>query len=301
MKIKYILGLACTAVLTICSGCGSDALPSETVAEIAPVEIPTLPQEIQPTPEPVIRETTSRPQLAGSVNDTPIYFDAYLRQVARQEMVLNLPKMETGPQAMQTLIEQTIVEQQCAKLGLTITDSELDTEIAKNIGANFNLNDWLTANRLTETELRQNFKIQLLTSRLFEHITGDVPATANQAYIQYIAVPKESTARSMITQLKNGADFVKVSQHEGQLASLWIVENLSGLPIEVEQAAFALQPGQMHGPIKTGQGYFIIHLIEKITNHSIDETILSQVEQQFFFNWLKQQQSSSEIIVNIKF
>lgn len=250
--------------------------------------------------------TTSVPEFAGIVNDTPIDFEAYWQQLARQHLnpvEQQQPETQTerGRRAMQTLIEQALIEQQCAQLGLTITDNELDAAIRQNMGDGVDLQAWLASNGLTETELQQRFRRQMLTSRLFEHLSTSIPVTADQAYIQYILVADSSTARAIVTRLKDGVDFFEAGQAAEQVASMWLVKDHSTLPSGLEQIVFALQPGQMHGPIKTEQGYFIIHLVEKDADRPVDDTTLQQIKQQFFLEWLQQQQAEAKIVINVKF
>jgi len=83
----------------------------------------------------------------------------------------------------------------------------------------------------------------------------------------HILVEKQSQALLVLERLKKGEDFAKVAAEVSQDGSRrrggdlgWFGRGVMVKPFE--QAAFALQKGQISEPIKTQFGYHIIKRIE---------------------------------------
>lgn len=64
---------------------------------------------------------------------------------------------------------------------------------------------------------------------------------------------------------------------------------------EFEEAAFALQPGQVSEPVKTVFGYHLIKLEERDPARPVEEYVLLQRKYEAFNNWLTQLKNSAKI------
>lgn len=86
--------------------------------------------------------------------------------------------------------------------------------------------------------------------------------------ISHILVENEAEAKDILSKLKGGADFAALAKEKSKDASkdrggeLGLIAKGQTVP-EFEQAAFALQPGQISDVIKTQFGYHIIKVTEK--------------------------------------
>ncbi|OGX33746.1 MAG: hypothetical protein A3I43_03120 [Omnitrophica WOR_2 bacterium RIFCSPLOWO2_02_FULL_50_19] len=86
--------------------------------------------------------------------------------------------------------------------------------------------------------------------------------------ISHILVDNEAEAKDILTKLKGGADFAALAKEKSKDASkekggeLGFIAKGQTAP-EFEQAAFALQPGQISDVVKTQFGYHIIKATEK--------------------------------------
>src|ERR1051325_4729136 len=134
-------------------------------------------------------------------------------------------------QAVTLLVQEAEKENEAAKLGITITDKDIDArlkQIKKQYFGNSQkrYEQQLKKDELTESEVRDQIKANLVAQRLFDKLTKDVTVTkaAIAAYyvqhqtdyqkpasraVQYILVgkAKASLADSLFSQLSRGGDW----------------------------------------------------------------------------------------------
>jgi foldase protein PrsA len=275
----------------------------------------TVAESIEPEAAPPTAVENERP-LAARVNDARIYLETYEKQVAQMTQALQAQDVDlTGEsgqdtltqvrrQVLEALIDQQIIEQQAAQLGITISDETVEAEAQENIGQDTaQFAEWLAANNLSYEEFKSTLRSQLIAGKLFEYITRDIPETAEQIRLRHIQVADEATARTLIEQLKTGADFATLAQAQsldensrangGDLG--WFPRGLGPIPAEVEAAAFSLQPGQISGPIQAALGFHIIKLEEREANRPLNQEMQQALRQKFFTDWLMKQRASASI------
>jgi peptidyl-prolyl cis-trans isomerase C len=175
--------------------------------------------------------------------------------------------------ALQGLIEQKMVEQAARAAGLTVSDSEVESALAQvvtRLGGPQSYQAWLTANLYTDEEFRDALRRDQLRAQMAEQVTNAVGATAEQVHAQALLVADEATAQDLLAQLKRGADFATLAvTYSLDLSSRvaggdlgWFPRGLLTVP-EVEEAAFALQPGETSEVIRSAMGYHIVQVLER--------------------------------------
>ena len=124
---------------------------------------------------------------------------------------------------------------------------------------------------LEETYIRTFFENQILREKLEAIIAAEVPNVDTQLRARHILVVDEVTAKDLIEQLKNGADFAELAREfstdtgsgaqGGDLG--WFGKN--AMVPEFEEAAYALEnPGDFTlEPVQSQFGYHIIQLMGK--------------------------------------
>jgi parvulin-like peptidyl-prolyl isomerase len=325
-------------ILIVVGGC-SDSTAQPTVTPTPPLEIeqasrgtPSIRvEQVTATPIPVptdkeveAESTVTRRAfenglpLAARVNDQPLFLETYEQQLARFERALRTQGVDITDregqarlnhirqQVLEGLLEQLIIEQQADKLGITVTEEEVDTRIQEAIiqlEGQEHFEVWLADNNLTNQDFIVSLRSQLIAKRLFEHITRDLPDTAEQIQLRVIRVEDRDMAQSFIEQLRNGESFATLAKaysldevgraNAGNLG--WFPKNVGVVPPQVEEIAFSLQPGEVSGPIQTPLGFYTIKLENKEAKRSLTNRMLFILKKQTFDDWLMELRSSTKI------
>ncbi|MBI4035145.1 MAG: SurA N-terminal domain-containing protein [Candidatus Chisholmbacteria bacterium] len=107
------------------------------------------------------------------VNNQPIFFWQYAAKLHQQ----------AGSQVLQQLINETLIEQEISKQGITITQSEIDQELA-NLEAQMTnsggLDALLTFQGITKPELIRQIKLNLGLEKLIKGTITITDAEVNQ-------------------------------------------------------------------------------------------------------------------------
>ncbi len=285
--------------------------------------------QVTSTPTPIDEDVEQQPTtanrafedglpLAARVNDQPVFLDAYQKQIAQFEQALKAQQLDIDSaegqaalrkiqqQVLESLVDQLIIEQQAGNLGVTITDDKVKTraeEVIARLEEQGQFEAWLVNNDLTYQEFIVNLRSQLIAAKTFEHITQNVPETAEQIRLRVIRLDDRVTAQTIITQLKIGASFTTLAQTQsldevgqtngGDLG--WFPQKAGIIPSEVETIAFALQPGEVSGPIQDTSGFYIIKLEKKETERPLTSDMLYILKKQVFADWLLEQRLSTTI------
>lgn len=164
------------------------------------------------------------------------------------------------------------------------------------------LSDLLTKNNLTEADLRDNLQQSLLQEKLQKAIGEEkAPAVQEQIHARHIVVASEDQARDVLTQLQGGADFASLAQQLSTDAATkdkggdlgWV--GRGGLDKAVEDAAFALQPGQLSDVVKSASGYDIVQVLERDPARAVPDDQLQTQRQKAYSDWIASRRSSSDV------
>ena len=290
---NMLLIAALAAVLAGCGGGGGGgAVPNDAVAKV------------------------------GDTTITQAQFDALLAQAKRSYVSQKRPFPKAGTpdyqalknQAVQYLVQRAEFAQQADKLGVKITDKDVDKrlgEIKKQYfgGSDSRYKKQLKQQGLTEEQVRDDIRANLVSEKLFAKITGKVKVgnTDIQKYydahqdqygvpeqrdVAHILVKTKVLADQIYRRVKAGENFSalakKYSQDPGskkQGGKLTISKGQTVGPFD--QTAFLLKTNQFSHPIKTQFGYHIIKALgpvkaAKVTplDAKLKASIRQQLEQQ---------------------
>ncbi|HLE30405.1 MAG TPA: peptidylprolyl isomerase [Anaerolineales bacterium] len=258
--------LVCASGIVACgSRPPAPTLPTVTPVTSAATATP-LPPSPTPTPEP----------LAALVNGEPITLAAYDQEIERcrtGKQNAGLDSADCPAVVLQSQIENLAVEQAARAAGIVISDSDLEAELRRiqaSLGRVEAYQAWLAANLYSDDEFRTALRRDLLRSRMGAQVTTSVGEAAEQVHARGLLVADEATAQDLLAQIKAGADFAQLAAaYSLDLSSRpaggdlgWFPRGLLTTP-EVEQAAFALQPGQTSEVIHSALGYHIIQTLER--------------------------------------
>ena len=144
---------------------------------------------------------------------------------------------------------------------------------------------------MNEKDILELYRIQLLSQRIYEKITADVPTEEEQVWARHILVETKEEADDVLNRLENGEDWTTLAaevstdtSNKDQGGDLgWFGKNR--MVAEFETAAFELEIGEISQPIETRFGFHIIQLLGREVR-PLEESILDQNKQTVFNEWL---------------
>ncbi len=308
------LGLVIVTIMGLLVSCRPGEAP---VSEgITPKPTNTATQEVVP---PTATATIARPSptatseqpLAAVVNGQPIFLADYQEETARFEAAMaeqgfdlesedgqaRLAQMRR--QVLDSMIEQVLIKQAAAQEGVAISEDELEATIQESIeegGGQASFEEWLLTSSLTYEDFREEIRFQLLAQAIFERVTGSVPTTGEQVHARHILVQTEEEAQAILTRLQAGEDFAalasQLSQDENTKEAggdLGFFHRGQLISPELEEAAFALQPGQTSGVVRSQFGYHIVQVLEKAPDRPLPPELLNALKEQAFARWMQEQ------------
>ncbi|NIX16674.1 MAG: hypothetical protein GWN11_12585 [Candidatus Dadabacteria bacterium] len=220
--------------------------------------------------------------------------------------------------ALNDLVEQMILEQEAAKLGITVSDPEIDMSI-ENIRAKAGMSheemeEMLKKEKLTKEQFRKQWRLQLISGKLVNTIVkGKIAVTddeienlykeyygevenSDEVQIAHILVsvndqPDQALEKAnRIAELaKSGNDFSKLvaeysddtfsKEKEGVLGYFKKGELVS----ELEAVVAITEVGEVSGPVQTASGYHIIKVLHRNTlDGSSVDTYREQLRQEIY-------------------
>jgi len=278
-NLKLIIALTAVAVSVVASGCGgggdSNSVPSDAVA------------------------------MVGDTKITRTEFDQVLAQAKHRYEAQKQPFPKAGSkeyeglknQAIGYLVQRAEFSQEADDLGIEVSDKKIDDRLSR-IKAQYFGNDQkryeaqLKSSGLTEEQVRQDIRTEVLEEEVFKKVTADVKVSdaqirkyyaqhqsqyghPEQRVIAHILVKKKSLADDLYQRVKNGANFAALakrysqdpgSKNEG--GKLTITKGQTVAPFD--QTAFLMKTGQISHPVKTEFGYHIIKAIGNVQPASTD-------------------------------
>lgn len=256
--------------------------------------------QVEPTQEP----------LAAIVNGEPVTMAEFERERARRAVGMDVqPATQAAfdTMVMQSLIDQMLIEQYATSQGISVSDADIDAELAiqeEIAQANGQtLEASVAAQQYTMDEYREVLRGALLWARVSEQVIATVPLVTTQVHSRHILVADEATARMLLDQLNQGADFAQLAIQyslDGSSApsggDLDWVSRGDLLQPEVEEAIFALEPGQRApDPVRSSLGYHIVETLERVDERPLDQAKLAKAKEQAFLDWLQNQRDTAAV------
>lgn len=291
------LSLALLAACSPAETSASSAAPSTSVAQAL------MPTAVPVTALPVDAQGVS---IIARVNGQDITLDTFQETLEQREVQAGqIPDVAAFQDAVLTsLIEQALIMQGAQRLGIVVSDAEVDAEVAANrqlAGSDEAWANWLVINGFDEATFRASLAEALLTARVRDAVTAAQQGEMPVVHARHIVVRSEADATALLQRLNAGEDFGALAQAEsidessgrqgGDLG--WFAEGELLFP-EVARTAFALEPGMVAGPIRSDLGYHLIQTLEKSTR-TVEGAELAALVQAQFERWLAEQFASAAI------
>ena len=166
-----------------------------------------------------------------------------------------------------------------------------------------NYMDVLINEGIEEQTFRDMVKMYLVREELMAALSADLPRTQEQIWVRHILVEDELTALEVTDKLTAGQDFVVLAaeyssdetnkDNGGDLG--WFARGMMVLPFE--EAAFALEIGEISDPVQTDFGWHILQSLGK-EQLPINEAAFEELKNQVFTEWLIEKRLEYQLEIN---
>jgi len=280
------------------SACDGSQGPGQTVVESAtPPGTETAPAAtstpFQPSPTPV--------PLAANVNGEALLLSTYQAELARYTAALGRePAPDEQQQVLDDLIDQTLLAQAAAAQGYVVGDAVVQErldDLVRQLGSQEALQQWMAANGYVESEFRQDLARAVQAAWMRDQIASGVPVSTEQVHARQILLSDSTQANDVLSMLQSGSDFTNLAYQADPVAGGelgWFGRGELFYP-ELEQAAFALQPGQVSPIIQTPVGYHFLKVLERQADRRLSPQALLRAQQEAVELWLEQQRNQGQI------
>jgi len=156
---------------------------------------------------------------------------------------------------------------------------------------------------IKESTIRNIVTMSVIRLEVMAAVTADVDATQEQVSIQHILVEDEETALEILDRLDAGDEFndlaaeysLDTSNAESGGDLGWFARGRMVAPFE--EAAFALETGEISDPVQTDFGYHILKSNGK-EDKVLEGSALDQLKNQVFSDWLSEKETQYQPEVN---
>lgn len=315
LLLALIAMAGCASSPEIRQSAGPVGLPAEATAAgtFVPELVPTA------TTAPVTASPTSipTPPLAALVDGRPIYLAEYERDVAQYEQSLLDQGLDPdtevgqeqlavlGPETLEGLIDQVLITQGAAELGIEVSDQELQAQVEADVasgGGQAAFEEWLLATGQTRDDYERIVRQVMLEQKVYDVVTGKVTDVADQAHARHIQVGSEAEAQEILALMREGGDFAALARERsldlttrdsgGDLG--WFARGL--VAPELEDAAFSLQPGEISDVIRLGEGYHLVQVMDREEGRRLSTDDQVDLKQAIFQDWLDKRKAAATIV-----
>ncbi len=166
--------------------------------------------------------------------------------------------------------------------------------------------EWLTsavdASGMTEEDIQRYIEDALLEQALAEALRAEVPTQAEQIHVAHLVVETEDEAREALVRIQAGEDFAAVvaevsldadsKENGGDLG--WLPRGIRSVPFD--EAAFALEAGDLSDVVMVGYTYEIIHVLEKDPARELSEEHLLTVQNAAVSDWYTERRNGEDVV-----
>lgn len=153
----------------------------------------------------------------------------------------------------------------------------------------------------TESDLRVMIRKQLLKEKVTEAITADLATSGEQVWVRHILVATEEEAKQVIDRLNKGESFAELAKElstdtgSAQNGGLYDWFGPGKMVAPFEEAAYALNVGEISQPVKTDYGYHVIQLLGK-ENRPFTQEQIDSARTKAYDDWLTQAKEAADVV-----
>lgn len=285
--------------LSACNKGGPKA--TSTSAEVRATQTASFSPE--PTITPIPPTATPVP-LAALVNDEAITLAEFQAEVRRYQASTTITgtilASNTNTIVLDELIDQTLLAQGAIEHGFTVDDALIQSRISaieEQLGGAQAVQKWQIAHGYSQEDFTRALKRSIAAAWMRDQIIAAVPEKAEEVHVLQILVPTSTEADQIYSRLQSGEDFLDIvvdydPQTRGDLG--WFPRGYL-FDSKIEEAAFALQPGQYSAVIQTDIGYHILYMLERDAEHTLQPEARRALQAKALQNWIDERKDQSTI------
>jgi peptidyl-prolyl cis-trans isomerase C len=298
--LVILIGICVTPIwLSACNKSSPVSTGTSPVVELT--ETPFISPE--PSITPLLPTATPVP-LAAKVNGEEITLAEFQAEVSRyQESAIitgTILASDTNTIVMDELIGQTLLAQAATENGYIVDDTLIQAKthaLEEQLGGPQALQDWQNTHGYTVPDFTTALKRSIGAAWMRDKIISDVPETMEEVHVLQILLLTSAEADQVYHRLQSGEDFLDISAAydpltRGDLG--WFPRGYLSDP-KIEEAAFALQPGQYSLVVQTAIGYHILFMLERDTAHTLQPDARRVLQAKAVQEWINERNAQSEI------
>lgn len=294
--IHILLAFIALAGATACSR--QNVVPT---IELTPTNTVTAQTPTMPEPTPITEPLAAQVNGEGiSVRD----FEAELArlQASQKALGITMSLEEQRKTVMDELVGQTLLARAARENGYSLDGAGLQSRIdalAASMGGADALAGWQAAHGYSPENFAASLARAAAAEWMASKLQAEVPLVAEQVHARQILVFDQASAENALNRLSAGTEFATLAYKYdtvtgGDLG--WFPKGYLLAP-EVEEAAFALEPGQVSGIIKSNIGYHIITVIEKDAQRQLSPDTLLLMKKQAVEKWMASKLAESQVVI----
>lgn len=247
--------------------------------------------------------------MAARVNGEGILLKEYEAEIQRyrvgiEELGEIYDEEQAQSEVLGYLVDQTLLAQAARAQEYSVDEAVLTErylKLTEEIGGEEALNAWMADNFYTEESFQTAVVRDLAAMWMRDQILSEVANTAEQVHARQILVRDENEAMAVERQLQAGTPFETLALEYDPLTGGdlgWFPRGYL-LQLDVEAAAFSLEPGQFSNIISTSYGFHIVQVIERNPDQPLSPDALHHMQRLAVEAWLESRRAQSEIEVLI--
>jgi hypothetical protein len=255
--------------------------------------------------EPVVR-----------VNDTTVDMDHYVKMLRVYGANPGLSSdLSTFAYQVVTIIEdREVMRQSAPELGVEATPEEITAAIEEGLTAAIPGNttptreemdelyaQFLERVKVSDSEYRAVVETQLLSEKVLEYLDeNEVPAEAEQVFLNIIPMADQELAGNVTAMLRSGGNFTAAAMHYSVVEEVAEVGGVvgwvpRGIYPELDDVVFSAAIGNVTDPIAAGQGFYVAMVSDVAENMPIGDDYRQILTNSRFESWMEEQKAASII------
>lgn len=212
-------------------------------------------------------------------------------------------------QVLSDMINQTLIEQAAAELGITATDDEIQASLQKYIdelGGEDKFEQSLVDTGSTREQVTAMERAGIIGKKMLDQIAGDVPTTAEFVHARHVLCKTADACQDALLRLDGGEDFAAVAKDVSEDPTTrdrggdldWVTRGM--LPSQqLEDALFGLEAGARSNVVQTDFGFHVIELIERDPERALDEAQRTRLKEKRLIAWQDERRKAAKIEIMV--